>query len=73
MTPGGIQGAFLGGEPPRGSLRVTLVSVHYGCLISFDRFFGKRPPGIVKQRNFAATYSFFEPVPNLPLNLCVDY
>ena len=33
---------------------------------------GKRTPGSVKQRIFAATYSFFEPVPNLPLNLWFD-
>jgi hypothetical protein len=30
---------------------------------------GKGTPGIVKQRIFADSYSCFEPVPNLPLNL----
>jgi hypothetical protein len=33
---------------------------------------GQRTPGIVKQRNFEDSYSFFEPVSNLPLNLQFD-
>ena len=41
------------------------------CILLFF-LVGKRTPGNVLQRISVATYSLFEPVPNLPLNLCFD-
>jgi hypothetical protein len=65
--PGGPLGGPLGGIS-RGFQRGNFCDFLF-CI--FDCFL-PGTPGSVQQLNFADSYSFFEPVPNLPLNLCVD-